>query len=296
MSARARLALYATGMAALFGAAFLVGGAVIAHPISTSWARSGHAGHQAGAQPVRGVSLSAGDLMLDDVAAPPAVGVQGTLSFRVQSLGGVPVTRYAIENAKKLHLIVVRSDGTEFRHVHPTMSAEGRWSIPWAWNAAGTYRVFADFVPEGGNPTVLTYALNVGGMFTPDPPPSATNVSRTDGFTVTIDGPFTAQSPSRLIATVTRDGQPVTTLQPYLGAYGHLVVLREGDLAYLHAHPENGAASAGSASPAQIAFTTEPPTPGRYLLYLDFQVNGRVHTAQFVRCAAEQSSQPATHQ
>ncbi|WP_247649507.1 hypothetical protein [Mycobacterium ulcerans] len=123
MSARARLALYATGMAALFGAAFLVGGAVIAHPISTSWARSGHAGHQAGTQPVRGVSLSAGDLMLDDVAAPPAVGVQGTLSFRVQSLGGVPVTRYAIENAKKLHLIVVRSDGTSFRHVHPTMSA-----------------------------------------------------------------------------------------------------------------------------------------------------------------------------
>ena len=41
-----------------------------------------------------------------------------------------------------------------------------------------------------------------------------------------------------LTLTVTKDGQPVTDLQPYLGAYGHLVALRAGDLAYLHVHPE----------------------------------------------------------
>jgi hypothetical protein len=66
--------------------------------------------------------------------------------------------------------------------------------------------------------------------------------------------------------------------------------LREGDLAYLHAHPQGAAPTAGSISGPQISFMAEPPTPGRYLLYLDFQVDGQVHTAQFVVDA------PTTHQ
>jgi len=71
----------------------------------------------------------------------------------------------------------------------------------------------------------------------------------------------------------------VTTLQPYLGAAGHLVALRSGDLAYLHVHPmgERPAASSGP----DIAFLAQAPSAGRYLLYLDFQVDGQVHTAAF---------------
>ena len=36
---------------------------------------------------------------------------------------------------------------------------------------------------------------------------------------------------------ITKDGKPITP-DPYLGARGHLVALREGDLAYLHVHAE----------------------------------------------------------
>ena len=82
--------------------------------------------------------------------------------------------------------------------------------------------------------------------------------------------------------TVTRDGEPVTTLQPYLGAAGHLVALRAGDLAYLHVHPvDEPAAESGP----NIAFMAETPTPGRYLLYLNFQVGNQVHTATFTTTA-----------
>lgn len=40
-----------------------------------------------------------------------------------------------------------------------------------------------------------------------------------------------------LTLSVAKGTHPVTDLQPYLGAYGHLVALRQGDLAYLHVHP-----------------------------------------------------------
>ena len=46
----------------------------------------------------------------------------------------------------------------------------------------------------------------------------------------------------------------MTDLQPYLGAYGHLVALRDGDLAYLHVHPgEHGDGR------ARVGFDAEVP-------------------------------------
>ena len=55
---------------------------------------------------------------------------------------------------------------------------------------------------------------------------------------------------------MSRDGRPVTDLQPYLGAFGHLVALRSGDLAYLHVHP----ADDGDAGPGTSA-SSRPPRP-----------------------------------
>ena len=289
MKTSTKLALFGAGLAIVFGFAFLAGGALIPHHVASSWTQAvdgGHHGHGAGTEPVRGVSLSAGDLMLGTVTGPPAVGAHGVLSFRIQTVAGVPVTKFETEDTKKLHLIVVRSDGTEFRHVHPTMNDDGQWSIPWAWDAAGPYRIFADFVPStgalAGKNTVLSATISVEGTVTPHRPWTPSAVSHVDGFTVTVDGSLAPGTASTLTATITRDGSPVN-VQPYLGTYGHLVVLREGDLAYLHAHPHDADPTAISAQRAgKIAFMAEPPTPGRYLLYLDFQVDGQMHTAQFV--------------
>ena len=71
--------------------------------------------------------------------------------------------------------------------------------------------------------------------------------------------------------TVRRDGVPIEP-EPYLGARGHLVALRSGDLAYLHVHPEPGGAPA-------VRFKAELPTAGTYALYFDYQVDGVVNTA-----------------
>jgi hypothetical protein len=68
----------------------------------------------------------------------------------------------------------------------------------------------------------------------------------------------------------------VTDLEPYLGARGHLVALREGDLAFLHVHP----ADAGPPE-ASISFHAALPSPGRYRLFLQLQHHGVVHTAAF---------------
>ena len=94
---------------------------------------------------------------------------------------------------------------------------------------------------------------------------------------------------------MTRDGEPVTDLEPYLGAYGHLVALRGGDLAYLHVHPE-GVPGDGVTEPGpDVVFFAEVPSPDRYHLYLDFKHEGVVRTAAFTvtgSATAPRSSSP----
>ena len=98
---------------------------------------------------------------------------------------------------------------------------------------------------------------------------------------MTLDGDLTAGTDAKLTLTVTRDGQPVTDLEPYLGAYGHLVALRAGDLAYLHVHPE-GTPDDGVTEPGpEVVFYAQVPSAGGYHLYLDFKHRGVVRTAAF---------------
>ena len=55
--------------------------------------------------------------------------------------------------------------------------------------------------------------------------------------------------------------------QPYLAAYGHLVALREGDLAYLHVHPEGEPGDGRTPAGPQIQFVAEVPTANSYRAY-----------------------------
>lgn len=290
MNAGGRLALYGAGLVVAFGGAFGLAGVVIPEGLVTAWAEGtddmgAHGTDQETAEAaLSGVSASSRGFVLSPVEAPAAAGEDGELSFQILDESGEPVTEYTTAHEKDLHLITVRTDGAGFQHVHPKLdTGTGIWSTPWTWDVAGTYRVYADFIPavEGAEGITLTRAVEVAGDFTP----VETMVQTTDevgGYTVSLEGDLIAGSSSELTISVERDGQPVTTLEPYLGAFGHLVALREGDLAYLHVHALGDDPQAGDTTGPEIGFAAEAPTADRYLLYLDFQVDGQVHTAEFV--------------
>jgi hypothetical protein len=297
MNTGARLGIFGLGLALAFGTAFGIGGAVMPGAAVVDRTEgnemNGHdkGGDSASTRPastaahtLKGLALSADGYVLSPIEAPPVVGEPGALSFQIQDASGTPVTEYTTAHDKELHLIVARSDGRHFRHVHPVLDMQtGTWTTPWQWDEAGSYRVFADFTPgkTGASGLTLTRAVHVAGEYTPVSPQLA-RVDEVAGLTVSIDGDLVAGLSSALAITITRDGAPVTTVEPYLGAFGHLVALRDGDLAFLHVHAEGESPQAGDTAGPKIVFAAEAPTAGRYLLYLDFKVNGEVHTAEFV--------------
>ncbi|WP_148613522.1 hypothetical protein [Nocardioides rubriscoriae] len=280
MSIVFRLGVFVAGLVAVFAAAVGVGRATgpvgpigPAEPARhVAHAAAAH-DHAAGDELPGGLATSQDGytLVLDQTTYRPGT---RELAFRVEDDAGRPVTDYDVKHDKLLHLVVVRRDFSGFQHVHPTLDATGTWRVP-VDLTPGAWRVLADFVPAGADGVVLGADVAVPGPTDPAPRTPPTRSATVDDYTVTLGSDLVAGEHSMLTLTVAQDGRPVIDLQPYLGAYGHLVALREGDLAYLHVHPEDG-----PAGPA-LEFGAEVPSAGRYHLYLDFEHDGVVRTAAF---------------
>ncbi|HKP90245.1 MAG TPA: DUF4396 domain-containing protein [Thermoleophilaceae bacterium] len=263
--------------------AFVFGSAVLIAEVLDEDAGMGHGAMSAGghgdsggehaAAPVRGLSVSEGGMTLDLARSEAPAGRAVDLSFVVRDRDGRPVTDYEVAHARRMHLIVVRRDLTGFQHLHPTLGSDGAWRVRLTLPDPGSYRVFADFRRDGENAT-LAADLAVDGAVDWQALPAPTSVAGAgDGYRVRVGGTASrAGREAELRFAVTRNGRPVR-VEPYLGAGGHLVALREGDLAYLHVHPEG----------AGTTFMTEFPTAGRYRLFLQFKHEGRVRTAAFTR-------------
>jgi len=295
-----KLAVFAVALALVFGATFGVARAVAPDgaPKRTVDAHDGHGSaaadhHMEDMDGMDGMDMDDHDMDDHDMdgmdmpaagATPPGLAVAQdgyrfvaeatTLAsgpavpfrFRLNGPDGRPVQRYEQLHERELHLIVVRRDLTGFQHVHPTRAADGTWAIDLDLRGGGTWRAFADFAPTGG-PAQLTLGvdLQVAGAFEPGDAPTAAKAPD-PSLDVRID-----RRGNDVEITVRRDGEVIQP-EPYLGARGHLVALRAGDLAYLHVHPLEGAGPA-------VRFMAELPTAGPYSLFFDYQVGGVVHTA-----------------
>jgi hypothetical protein len=228
--------------------------------------------HGAEAPVASGLAAADGrySLELTDQLAP---GRAQDVRLRILDAGGQPVTEMDKHGGVRLHLIVVRRDLADYQHLHPTLGADGTWKTRIRLPEAGVYRAFADFSVDGEK-TVLGRDLFAAGRFVPRPLPPPTRTATIDGYEVALHGAPAANVEGELGFEVTRGGTPVD-VEPYLGAQGHLVALREGDLAYLHVHPVE------QAEAGKVRFMATFPTAGRYRLFLQFKDDGRVHTVPF---------------
>ena len=201
-------------------------------------------------------ATDAHDLKLELNPSSLRAGQTGELGFRVLGPDGEPITKFEIEHTEQVHLILVSKDLEHFQHVHAKVSGRGTWRAAVRPPAPGDYRVIAD-VNHEGRATALTGDLAVAGD------PVATGRRAAEARFVEQD----------LVA-----GEPVTLefdapgrTEPYLGAAGHLVVMRQGDLEYLHVQPQED----------ELAFSASFPQAGRYVMFLEYRRGGEVRLSRF---------------
>ena len=240
-----------------------------------------HGGHEAAtpAEGLPGLAVASNGYRLKLADDRPDT---APLRFRIVDAEDETVTDFDTEHARRMHLIVVRRDFADFQHLHPHQRADGTWIADDVDLGGGVYRMFTDF-STGGESLTLGADLFAPGAFEPAELPAPRRTAGAgDGYEVSVESaPARAGETDSIEFTVSRDGKPVDGVEPYLGADGHLVALREHDQAFLHVHPEGEPGGSGP-----IAFEVTYPTPGRYRLFLQFKNHGKVRTAAFTQVVA----------
>jgi hypothetical protein len=265
-----RLALFIAALGVAFGGAAAFGYAV--GPIDRGAEESpAHAEATMGeAATPAGLSIAENGLRLEASRTTLEPRRAQAFAFRIAKTEGGPLRSYDVSHAKRMHLIVVRRDLTGFLHLHPVRRGD-RWVVTMPALVPGSYRAFADFT-TGGQKGTLGVDVLVPGTFEPKLLPRPLLSASADGYVATLNagGQLAAGDEPTLAFHVTRNGRTVR-VDRYLGARGHLVILRAGDLGYLHTHADEGS----------LQFETTFPSTGRYRAFLQFSAGESVRTAPF---------------
>lgn len=222
-----------------------------------------------------GLSVAADGFQLVPDVVNLTANEPSSFTFHIETSEGSPLTEFDELHERRLHLIVLSRNLIDYLHLHPSMDDNGSWRVDLPSLTSGSYRVYADFQATGADRVTLGTDLQVAGLVPTAEMPAVSTTDEIDGYQVTLSA-LPMVGSTALEFSAVRDGRSVTT-DPYLGAAGHLVVIRTGDLGYLHVHPIDGT----DGTDGTVRFAAEFPTSGTYRLFFDFAHGEAVHTASF---------------
>lgn len=211
----------------------------------------------------------------------PAAGETAQVTIQIRDANGRAVEKFDVSHEKLMHLIVVSKDLAHFAHLHPDYKESGLFQVDVPFPADGEYKLIADFIPTGGSARTETHWVTVGSG-----KPAAAALQPDASLTRTVDGKEVTLSFDKLKAgqeikmtfAIKDAGSkaPITNLQPYLGAVGHVVIMSGDAELYLHNHPLDEKAKGPNAE-----FATTFPKAGLYKIWGQFQHEGHVFTVPF---------------
>jgi hypothetical protein len=199
------------------------------------------------------------------------------------------VRDFDVAHTKQFHLIIVSKDLGYFMHEHPEQQADGTWALDWTFPAGGEYTVFGDVAPKGRGSQVLATKFKLAG-----PAPNWDTSLKPTGPRAQSSGVSVAFEPLQKPIPVGKmtqlsfkltdaaSGKPITDLEPYLGAYGHLMIIGQDGTTFVHSHPMEDESAIAQSKGGTVVFNARLPKAGRYKAFAQFQRAGNVITVPFV--------------
>jgi hypothetical protein len=224
------------------------------------------------------------DVRVEPSAIEP--GQRGRVRFVVREpKTGAVVRAFEVVHERIFHLFVVSHDLTYFAHIHPTLRRDGALDADLVVPTAGAYQLIADFMPLGGSPQLIQRSFVTAGYagHLAAVPALATDTAdkSADGTRVSVTMPDAIAGREQLVTFDLRDaggGAPVTDLEPFLGAPGHLLLVSDDLTVAMHAHP---ILELSSVSGPTVVFQVLFPRAGTYRMWAQFQRHGQVLAVPF---------------
>ncbi len=223
----------------------------------------------------------------------PRIEAGRPVRFRLDALdaAGDSIRHFEYVHERPIHFLIASADLAEFDHIHPELATSDSYQVAYTFAHGGKYRIWADYSLPGEAPRVDAFDIEVAG---PARPPRHLAASST--LTQAAGSLAVKLTPSKPLRA--GDDIPITlsltgaldALQPYLGAWAHVIVIGEGYRSFAHAHPIETAAamslvhthSALGPPPNAIHIVASFPSAGLYKLWAQFQQAGNVITVPFV--------------
>lgn len=218
---------------------------------------------------------------VDLAVAPrvPAAGKPLDMTFTVEDpKTHKTVTKFEVVHEKLFHLFLVSEDLRFFAHEHPEYDGKGTFRHRTTLPHPGLYRIATDFYPTGGTPQMNVSTLVVPGAV-PKPVPLKPDLHPQQGENLQVELVTEPAQPLAGFKTLcffklkSKTGE--LKLEPYLGAWGHMLAASEDLIDLIHTHPflaEGG---------PQVQFNIIFPREGVHRVWVQFQNNGVVNTVAF---------------
>lgn len=220
----------------------------------------------------------------------PEAGRKTVLTILVTENSGAPIREFDLVHDKLMHLIIVGEDLSYFAHVHPTLVSTGNFTINHIFPEFGRYKLWVDFKPKGGEQTLVTFLADVKG-----PPSHSLRTPVYDGvyikessdrnYRISLKLPLErilARRDTDIMFSISdASGNPITDLEPLMGAGGHSVIISSDLQEFLHVHPTEEVEPKWKGGP-HISFRTSFPKPGLYKAWGQFQHKGKIIMADFL--------------
>lgn len=215
---------------------------------------------------------------------------------------GQQVNKFALLHEELLHLFIVSQDMSEFQHIHPKLEADGSFVIDTLLPQPGRYKLYMDFYPAEGIPQVLQANISTAG-YGNDLLAGTVRLKPDSVFEKVVNGMKVVLrlDPAEIIAgrpatlkyelTDAKTGEPVRDLLPYLGAWGHTLILSADQTDYVHSHPVELVADAEKGSKLKggpvVTFEAMLPRPGAYRVWTQFLRGETLSTVSFTITAEQ---------
>ncbi len=251
---------------------------------------------------IPGNPLALPDFRLHVEATPRVIKAGQSTSFRFtvrHPLTGAIARDFVTIHDKLFHLFVISRDLDEFAHIHPVSHADGSFTIDYTLPKPGHYMLFADILPLGGGSQISAVPIVTAGIDT-DIVSSQARLTPDAAWAKTADGvrvEILNERPTVLGGeevdfmfkfTDAAKDTPITDLERYLGAFGHLLILSEDMTEYVHAHPREETQPDPNKPPTggpEVLFDALLPKSGLYRAWLQFQRQGKLSTVSFTFAA-----------
>lgn len=206
------------------------------------------------------------------------------LVIDIQDKTGKPINKFEVFQEKLMHLIVVSDNLEHFDHIHPEYQENGRFQVSAKFPNPGEYTLFSDYKPAGQQESISSTKITIPGTV-----PLPKNLAKYENTKTISDtkvklniSPAPIKAGEEISLTFElkdNKNQTVKDLQPYLGEKGHLVIIKSSSSLsksdYIHAHAMQNTPD------GKVKFMTKFPQSGTYKMWMQFDRNGKIKTADF---------------